>query len=82
MPPYVLLSLLLGVIYGVLFHLWRGRSIKDLLIFLLAGIVGFGLGQIAGNLIAFDLLRLGPIYLLEATLVSWVALFLAQWLKI
>lgn len=82
MPPYLLLSLLLGAIYGVLFHLWRGRSIKDLLIFLLAGVVGFGLGQVVGNLIALDLLRIGPIYLLEATLVSWVALFLAQWLKI
>lgn len=82
MPPYLLFSALLGAIYGTLFHLWRGTSIKDLPVYLLTGIVGFGLGQALGDLIGLDILMIGAIHILEATIVSWGSLFLIHWLKI
>jgi hypothetical protein len=82
MPPYVLLSILLGATYGVIFHLWRGKTIRDLLIYILMGIIGFALGQGMANLIGFSVLLIGPLHIVEATLVSWVSLFLIQWLKI
>ena len=82
MPPYLLLSLLMGTTYGVLFHLWRGKTIKDMLIYLLTGVIGFGLGQLLGGVMALDFMRVGPLHLIEASAVSWASLFLAHWLKI
>ena len=82
MPPYLLFSALVGAIYGTLFHLWRGTSLKDLPVYLLTGIVGFGLGQALGDLIGFDFLMIGAIHIVEATIVCWGSLFLINWLKI
>ena len=82
MPPDVLLSLLLGATYGTLFHLRRGKSVRDLVIYFLTGIIGFGLGQGLANLLGFNFLLIGPIHIVEATTVSWVSLFVIQWLKI
>ncbi|MBN1994843.1 MAG: hypothetical protein JW953_19250 [Anaerolineae bacterium] len=82
MPPYFLLSALIGAIYGTLFHLWRGKTALDLPVYLLTGVIGFGLGQILGDVLGVDLLLLGPIHVVEATLVGWGCLFLIYWLKI
>lgn len=82
MAPHVFLAALIGAFYGVLFHLWRGDSFQDLLIYFIVGIIGFGLGQIAANLIHIKLVMIGPLHILEATAISWGSLFIAQWLKI
>jgi hypothetical protein len=82
MPPYLLLSVLLGGLYGVLFHLWRGKTLRDLAIYFLTGIIGFFLGQAAGNLLGLDLFLIGPLHVVEATLVSWLGLFVIKWLKV
>ncbi len=82
MPPYLLLSFLLGATYGLLFHLWRGKSFQDLVIYFFAGIIGFVLGQALGNLIGLDFFLIGPLHVAEATIVSWANLFIVQWLKI
>ncbi len=81
-PPYLLLSLLLGAIYGTLFFLWRGKKLQELVIYLAAGIIGFVAGQAAGNLIGLGIWQIGPLHTVEATVTSWLALFLTQWLKI
>jgi hypothetical protein len=80
-PPYILLSILLGGLYGTLFHLWRGKTMRDLAIYFLTGIVGFGAGQMLGALLGFNLLLVGPTHIVEATLVSWLSLLLMRWLK-
>lgn len=82
MPPFILFSLLLGTIYGVLFHLWRGKNLRDLVIYFLTGILGFLVGQSLGNLLGFDLFLIGPVHVVEATIISWGSLFLMQWLKV
>lgn len=82
MPPFLLLSSVLGAMYGTLFHLWRGDQIRDLLIYLVAGILGFLVGQGIGNLLGFEAFLIGPIHVIEATIVSWSTLFLAWWLKL
>ncbi len=82
MPPYLLLAVLLGAVYGVLFHLWRGRTFRDLATFLGIGVVGFALGQGVGILLGFDQWLIGPLHVVEASLLSWGSLFLVQWLKI
>ena len=82
MPPYLLLSLILGGIYGTIFHLWRGKSVKDLVIYLITGIIGFIIGQALGNLLGLRIFLIGPLHIIEATVISWASLFVAQWLKI
>ncbi|GAB4428579.1 MAG: hypothetical protein Kow0031_08850 [Anaerolineae bacterium] len=81
MPPYLLLSAMLGATYGVLFHLWRGQTMRDGIIYLLTGIIGFVAGQVIGNLLGLDLLMIGSIHIVEATLVSWGGLFFMRWFK-
>jgi hypothetical protein len=82
MSPGILLSALIAGIYGALFHLWRGRMLRELPLYLIASGIGFALGQLVGNLIGLDLLTIGPIHIVEASLGSWVMLFVARWLKV
>ncbi|MFN8454638.1 MAG: hypothetical protein U0401_08200 [Anaerolineae bacterium] len=82
MPPYLLLSVLLGGIYGVLFHLWQGKTVRDLVIYFLTGIIGFILGQVLSNLLGFNLFLIGPLHVVEASIASVLMLFLMKWLKV
>ncbi len=82
MSPYLVLAVLLGGVYGVLFHLWWGKTPRDLIIYFLVGISGFFLGQVVGALLGLNLFLIGPLYIVEATLGSWFCLFLIKWLKI
>ena len=82
MSPALLLSVLIASIYGALFHLWRGRTFRELPLYLIASGLGFALGQLAGNLFGLDIFAIGPIHIIEASLGSWVMLFIAKWLKV
>jgi len=82
MSPALLLSALIASIYGALFHVWRGRSFRELPLYLIASGLGFALGQFAGNLIGLHIFVIGPIHVIEATLGSWAMLFIARWLKV
>jgi len=78
MSPSVLLGVLLSVGYASVFHLWGGRSLRDLGVFLIVALVGFGVGQVIGIFTDIGLLRIGPVHALEATIVAWVGLVLAK----
>jgi hypothetical protein len=82
MLPYLLLATLIGAIFGTLFHLWRGKRVLDVPVYLLTGVVGFGLGQALGDLLGMNIILIGSIHIVEATIVSWLSLFLIYWLKI
>ena len=79
--PALVLSIIIGSTYGALFHIWKGKTAKDLLIYLAAGLVGFGLGQLAGNTLGLGIFMIGQIYVVEASLTCWLILFIAKWLK-
>jgi hypothetical protein len=78
----LLLSILLGGSYGALFHLWQGKTMRDLVIYFLTGIIGFGLGQGLGNLLGLDIFLIGPLHIVEATGLSWLSLLVMKWLKV
>lgn len=78
MTPGIVLGVLLSVSYASVFHLWGGRSLRDLGIFLIVALVGFGVGQVIGIFTNFDLLRIGPVHALEATVMAWAGLLLAK----
>ena len=80
--PAVVLSIIIASAYGALFHVWKGKTAKDLLIYLAAGLVGFGLGQLAGDTLGLGIFMIGQVYVIEASLMCWLILFIAKWLKI
>lgn len=79
--PALVLSIVMASAYGALFHVWKGETAKDLLIYLVAGLVGFGLGQLMGNTLGLGIFMIGQIHVVEATLICWLILFIAKWLK-
>jgi hypothetical protein len=82
MRPDLLLIVSIASIYGAAFHLWRGRSLRDLTIYVVTAIVGFGLGHLAGQSANLDVLTVGQLHVLEGSLCSWGLLFVARWLKV
>lgn len=80
-PPSYLLIALLVVVYAALFHLWRGRRWSDLAVSLVMALVGMIAGQLLAPLLGIDLLRVGEVYVLVDTLLAWVLMLAASWLK-
>lgn len=80
-PPSYLLILLLAVIYAALFHLWRGRRWSDLVVSLVMALVGMALGQLLAPLLGIELFRVGEVDVLVDTLLAWVLMLAANWLK-
>jgi hypothetical protein len=74
MPPALMLAALLSTAYAALFHLLRGGALRRLGLLLIASWVGFGLGQAAGALIAWNGAMIGEIHLIEATIGSGIGL--------
>lgn len=76
----LVLGFLLATIYGGLFHLVFGGPIRRILVYLLAAWVGFFIGQFIGDFFNFELLKLGKIHLVPASIGAWGALLAAWWL--
>ena len=81
MSPSVVLSLLLGSLYGLLWHACLGRRPLWLPINWALGIAGFFGGYAFAVVTGISVLSLGAIPLLEATAGAFLALALA-WLLI
>jgi len=82
LSPALLLSLVVALLYAALFHLWQGRTLRDLGMFALAALVGFALGQGLGQVTNLKLLDVGQVNMVEASLLSWLTLFVANRLKV
>jgi hypothetical protein len=78
LDPAVILGVLLSAGYACLFHLWAGRNLRELFLYLLVALVGFALGQWIGQLARLDLWLLGRIHLLEASSVALLFLVSAR----
>lgn len=79
--PPVVLGFILATLYGALFHLLFGGNTRRMALYLLAGWLGFGLGQIFGTVAGVTLFRIGPINTFSATLGAWLALFVTRFLS-
>jgi len=82
MRPDLLLIVPIASIYGAAFHLWRGRSFRDLAVCVVTANVGLALGHLAGQFFGLDVPTLGQLHVLEGTLCSWGLLFVATRLKL
>lgn len=80
MSPSIVLSLLLGSLYGLLWHACLGRRPLWLPLYWLVGVGGFFGGSALAALAGVRLIDLGAIPLIEATVGAFLALALAWWL--
>jgi hypothetical protein len=76
--PTLLFGVLLSIGYAAIFHLWTGRTLRDLSLYLLASLIGFGVGQWAGQAAGLSLLRIGQLYILETTIGAFLALLIVR----
>jgi hypothetical protein len=76
----LVLGFLLASIYGAAFHLVFGGPAKHILLYLGAAWLGFFIGQFVGDFMNFELLKLGKIHLVSASVGAWATLLAAHWL--
>jgi hypothetical protein len=78
LSPVLWLCVLLGLVYGMLFTLWRGGGWRWLARDILVGVAGFGAGQLAASVLGLPTLRVGEVHLFWGTLASVLALLVGR----
>ncbi len=76
--PTLLLAGLLAVAIGSLFHLWVGRTLRDLAVYLGAALIGVGLGQWIGQTMGLAVVQIGQLHLAEALIGAALALMIVK----
>jgi uncharacterized membrane protein YeaQ/YmgE (transglycosylase-associated protein family) len=80
--PSFVFSLLLSSLYGAVFHFVWGKRWRDLVVYWIVGVLGFAIGQVLFGLLGLSIYMMGEVRVVEATVTSWVCLFVARWLII
>ena len=78
--PSIILALLLASTYAVAFHLWLGRPLRYLAVFWIAGLLGFVIGHVIGDMLAVIPWTIGPLRIIEGTFMSILFLAILTWL--
>ncbi|MBL8163682.1 MAG: hypothetical protein JNJ61_16975 [Anaerolineae bacterium] len=76
--PTTLFGFIVATLLGAAFHLVMGGDARRLALFLLAGWLGFGLGQILGAILEINLLSIGTLRILPAVVGALIALLVAH----
>ena len=79
-PPAYVLALVLSTLIGALFHIWRGGGGGKLLLYLMAGWIGFSVGHQMQPIVGVSIFPVGPLNVGLATIGELIALVLAGWL--
>ncbi len=80
--PLLVLSLVIATLYSALFHLLWGRTLKQLFIYWLAAIVGFGIGQVVASACSWRGLLIGELHFLAASIACWLVMAFARRLEL
>lgn len=70
LSPTLWLCVLFGVVYGVLFTLWRGGGWRQLARDVSVGVIGFAAGQVLASVLHLPMVRVGEVHLLWGSLAS------------
>ena len=72
--PTTVFGFILATLFGAGFHLLVGGDARRLALFLLAGWVGFGLGQLIGVMFSVNIFNIGTLHIASAGLGAVLAL--------
>ena len=76
--PTLLIAVLLAIGCASLFHLWTGKTLRDLVVYLAAAGVGVIVGQWIGGSLELNFLRIGQLHTLEVTVAAILSLLLVR----
>ena len=79
--PAFILGCLIASIFGSAFHFWRGGKLGKLLLYNIFAWTGFWVGYLAGLLMGWKFIVVGPLNLGVSILFTIVFLFLGNWLS-
>jgi len=79
--PTLLFALIIGMLYGGLYHLIRGGGFGRLILYILLSVIGFGVGHMAGVWQGWVFYPLGSLNLGMSTLGSLIILVIGDWLS-
>ena len=82
LSPSLVFSFLLASLYGAVFHFIWGRRWRDLAVYWVVAVVGFGIGQALFDFLEISIYMIGQVRVVESTVVSWACLFVARWLNV
>lgn len=80
-PPLLLIVVLASLNAGIFHFLW-GRTLKQLGLVWLAGLLGFVVGHLVAAAIGFALLKLGAVYAAGGVVGAWIAMFIARYIRV
>jgi vacuolar-type H+-ATPase subunit I/STV1 len=78
LSPALWLSVAVAVVCSVVFYAWRGGGMRQFGRDVVASLIGFGAGQLAGAYLQIDLLLLGQVQVLAGIVGAVVGLFLGR----
>lgn len=76
----VILGFLLATAYGAAFHFIMGGPARRVVVYVVAAWIGFAAGHFLGDIMNLELLNLGALHLLSASVGAWAALIVSWWL--
>ena len=79
--PSILFALLIALLYGALYHLFRGGGFWRLIFYLGLSVIGFALGYLVGYWSGWVLIPLGAIDLGSTSIGSLIFLVGGDWLS-
>ena len=74
--PTLIFGFIVATLFGATFHLFFGGDARRLALFLLGGWAGFGLGHVAGVVFGIDILNIGTLRIVSASVGALVVLTL------
>lgn len=74
LSPALWLCVLFGLIYSILFTIWRGGGFRQFVRDVVAGVLGFGFGQLLASFLRLPTLPVGEVHLLWGSLFAVLAL--------
>ena len=79
--PTLLLALLIALLIGTVYHVFRGGRLGQLLLYLGLSVLGFGAGHLISLWLGWDFYPLGDLNLGLSSVGSLVILGLGDWLS-
>jgi len=80
--PTIILSIAIASLFGTLFHLLWGKSLKELIISWTSAVLGFILGQVLASAFGWSDVIIGELHPVAGSVFSWAAMALARQLKL